>query len=465
MQATPDDNPLLGLALFRRIWGLAWPLIVANAMELVVGLIDLWLVRDFGPAATAAVGLGRQVIFLVEALAVTITSGALTLISQGVGARNRSSSSKGPVGRHFDPDEVVRQSLGLAVLLGFPVTLAGYLLTGPLLAALQVTAETRTFGEPYLRIYFTGILFFWGYQVGAALFRGSGDVWTPLKIAAGVSLLQVALNYVFIHGAGPVPAFEVQGAALGAVLARVCGVLVFLILLLWGRSRVRLCLPAGGQGVDWALIRYLLSVGVPMALANVFRHGSRVVFLAIAGTSALGMSLQAAIGVALQVRLLGVLVALAFQTATATLVGQAVGRGDDVQAEATGRRSVQLLALVMGTISAGLMLVSEPLAELFIDAPEVATLAAQVMRWFAVAQFFSALSIGTQGALLGAGDTLPALRYTIVSEWCLMLPVAYLLVRLDGEPDGLLAVWVMAPALTLVLMLRRWHSGCWKRVP
>src|SRR5207237_914106 len=91
-------------------------------------------------------------------------------------------------------------------------------------------------------------------------------------------------------------------------------------------------------GFDWPLIGYLVRVGVPMALANMFRHGSRVVFLAIAG-SALGVSLQAAVGLALQVRLLGILVALAFQTAAATLVGQAVGRGDYPQAEMLGRRS------------------------------------------------------------------------------------------------------------------------------
>src|SRR5262245_4458897 len=66
-----DSNSLFdpaGRQLFRRIWGLTWPLIVANALELTVGLIDLWLVRPFGPAATAAIGVGRQVTFLVEAM-------------------------------------------------------------------------------------------------------------------------------------------------------------------------------------------------------------------------------------------------------------------------------------------------------------------------------------------------------------------------------------------------------------
>ncbi|MBI1916811.1 MAG: MATE family efflux transporter [Planctomycetes bacterium] len=498
-----------GHQLSRGIWSLTWPLMVANALELAVGLIDLWLVRPFGPAATAAIGVGRQVTFLVEAVAVAITAGVITLVSQGMAARCRpvpsapgpsrdsplilpSPPSDGGEGRVrggstvpiVDPDKVVRQSVGLVLLIGLPTTLLGYWLSEPLLVCLQAGAETRAYGAPYLQVYFAGLLFTWGSLVSAALFRGTGDVWMPLKVALGVSLFQVVLDYVFIYGAGPLPAFEVQGAAMGAVCARGCGTVVFLFLLLRGTGplRLRWSSPVGpasragpggevpraerdlpsSRGLDWKLIGSLLRIGVPMALANLLRHGSRVVFLAIAGASALGVSLQAAVGVALQVRLISILVALAFQTASATLVGQAIGRDDFHQAEVLGRRSVQLLALLMGFISGMLLVLADPLAALFLIAPEGSGLGARVLRWFAVAQFFSATSIGIQGVLLGAGDTRPALRYTLVSEWCLLLPLSYCLVVLDWVPDGLLAAWVLAPALTLALMQRRFRSGRWK---
>lgn len=458
--------------LGQRIWSLTWPLMVANALELAVGLIDLWLVRPFGPSATAAIGIGRQVTFLVEAIAGAITSGALTLVSQGMGARSIAdcrlriaglSEQSAICNPQAALDKVVRQSVGLGLLIGLPATLAGYWLSGLVLVLLQANDGTRAYGEPYLQVYFAGLLFTWGNLVGAALFRGAGDVWTPLKLALGVSLLQVVLNYLLIYGAGPLPAFAVQGAAMGAVAARAGGLLAFLFLLLRGTGPLRLRWSLG-LGFDWKLLGALLRIGVPVALANVIRHGSRVVFMGIAGASTLGVSLQAAVGIALQVRLVGVLVALAFQTASATLVGQALGRDDSHQAEVLGRRSVQLLALLMGLLAGILLVLAEPLAGLFLAAPEGAGLGSKVLRWFAVALFFSALSIGTQGVLLGAGDTLPALRYTLVSEWGLLLPLAYLMIVLDWVPDGLLAAWVLAPALTLALMLRRFRSGRWKRL-
>jgi Na+-driven multidrug efflux pump len=122
------------------------------------------------------------------------------------------------------------------------------------------------------------------------------------------------------------------------------------------------------------------------------------------------------------------------------------------------RRSLQLLGLLMGLLMGIILVLADPLAELFLAGGE--PLGASVLRWFAVAQLFSALSIGMQGALMGAGDTAPALRYTLISEWGVMLPLAYLFSLTSwGFPESLLACWTLAPALTLVFMWRRWRSG------
>ncbi len=442
---TPID-----LSLFRRIWSLTWPMIVANALELTVGLVDFLLVRPFGPAATAAIGVSRQVTFVVEAAAGAITVGVLTLVSQA-GARSNHVKA------------VVLQSIRCVLLLALPISVAGFVFSGHLLVALQVSDETLAWGDPYLRVYFAGLVFSWGILVGMALCRGAGDVWTPLKLTVGVSVLHVGLSYMFIYGAGPIPAFEVRGAALGMFVARFCGVLAYLVILRRVGQVANLPAPQEAGWQPAPRIRSILRIGVPMALANVLRHGSRLVFLAIVGASALGVSFQAAVGLGMQLRLLGVLIALAFQTGTASLVGQAIGKGDREHADLVGRRSVQLLGVLMAMLMGVILVVAEPLAGLFIDSAAGAHLGAQVLRWFAVAQLFSALSIGLQGALMGAGDTVPALRYTLISEWGLMLPLAYLfLVTGWGFPESLLAVWALTPLLTLVFMWRRWRGGRWK---
>ncbi len=449
--------------LFRRIWRMTWPMVVYNLLEMTVGLVDFLMVRPLGSPATAAIGLSRQVTFIIEVAVLAISTGAITLVSQAVGSGERGRAA-----------EVVRQSFRLAVLFAVPTSLLGIAITRPMLTGMNAAPETLAHGVGYLHVYFAGIVFLWGNLVGTAVFRGAGNPWTPLKLALGVNLANVVLNYVFIFGAGPVPAFEVQGAAIGTVIARAGGALACLGLLMAGASGIRLRAtnsdgdgqPVGWWSWNWVLTGRILRIGAPMALAGLLRGGSRLVFLAIIGAGATGVLFHAAVGVGIQLRLIACLPALAFQAAAASLVGQAIGRGDYDEAEALGRRSVLMLATIMAVVSGVMLVFAGPLAALFLDSPETVELGTTVLRWFAVAQFFSALSIATQGALVGAGDTAPAMRYTFFCQWVVMLPLAYLLVVVAGWAlHGPLAAWTLAPMISLLLIWRRLQSGRWKQVP
>ena len=446
------SDPAAESVLFRRIWALAWPTLLYNVLELSLGVADLLMVRGLGHEATAAIGLTRQIAFLLEASALAVATGVIALVSQGAGAGDRR-----------QVEGVMHQGTRLVLLLSPPITLLGYLASRPLLVAMQADDVALTHAVPYLHIYFLGTVFLWGTVIPAAIFRGTGDAKTPLKLATVVAVLNVPLNYLFIFGAGPLAPMGVAGAAVGTVVARAIGAGLYLALLArgtrHGRVRFRPLL-----GLDWPLIRRMLRVGMPPALAGVARNGARVVYLGLLGAGALGASMHAAAGVGLQVRLVSVLPALAFQIATATLVGQAIGSGRLDRAEALGRRSVQLLSLIMAGVVALTFAFARPLAALFIADAEVVPLAATVLRWFAVGQFFSSVSICVQGALTGAGDTRPILTYTLITQWGLLLSLTFLaLVGFGWEPEGPLLAWVVAPFVQLVLMQRLFRSGRWKQ--
>ncbi len=438
-------------AAFRLVWSLAWPVVLHSLLVLTLGLADLIMVRPLGLEATSAIGLVRQVTFLVEGVIVALATGVMVQVSQGLGRGDRE-RVRG----------AVRQAIYLALFLCVPIALVGYFLSRPLMTALHAGPRALEHGVLYLEVYFAGIVFLWIQLFSTAIFRGAGDTRTPLKVAVVVSVLNVVLNFVFIYGVGPVPAFEVRGAAMGTVGAWGCGALAHIGLLLRGTSREELRLIPG-WGLDPSMIWRMLRVGTPSVLAGLFRNSARLVFLALVGSTVMGLSLHAAVGVAMQMRLLSVLPAVAFQVSSAALVGQAIGRNDYAEAEAVGKQSTVLLSLIMLGVVGPILVLAGPIAGFFIDDPSVADLCARVLRWFAVAQLFSALSICLQGALNGAGDTKPAMRYMLVTQWGVMLPVAYAFSAHAGWiPGGLLLAWVLAPVLSFALTLRRFCGGRWK---
>ena len=66
-------------------------------------------------------------------------------------------------------------------------------------------------------------MFAWTATLATAFFRSIDDAITPLKVAMAVVCINVPLNYLLIHGAGPIPALGVEGAAWGTVLAEGIG--------------------------------------------------------------------------------------------------------------------------------------------------------------------------------------------------------------------------------------------------
>jgi len=286
----------------------------------------------------------------------------------------------------------------------------------------------------------------------------------PLKIAAGMTLVNIPLNYIFIHGAGPVPSFEVQGAAMGTVLARAMGSVIFLMLLLRGSTHIRLRLVSFAK-MSFVRLRSILAVGMPIVSAGLLRNTARIAFLAVVGFSAYKASLHAAVGVGMQVRLIAVLPALAFQVATASLVGEAIGKRNLVEAEALAKNSLRLMGALMGVVTGLMIVFSAALASAFISDPEVAAMGSTVIRWFAIGQFFSALAISVQGSLSGAGDTSPIMRYMVISQWVFLVPAAYISLQFESlDPTGPLAAWAVSSAIAFLLLYFRLRSGYWKSI-
>ena len=73
-------------------------------------------------------------------------------------------------------------------------------------------------------------------------------------------------------------------------------------------------------------------------------------------------------------------------------------------------------------------------------------------------------AITSGGGLRGAGDTLPGLYYTLIAQWLIRLPVAYLLAfTLGYDIIGIWAALVIFSALQGALTVWKFGKGEWKQ--
>ena len=443
--------------LLARVWQLAWPTVVYSLLQTLVGLVDIYMVgrlRPEGTEAIAAVGFSQQVLMLIMIGALGVNTGTITLVAQFVGADRRDQAGR-----------VAGQALLSMFALGVAIGVPGLLWARQFLAFLGARGPALVQGTPYLRLMLVGSSLMMLNFAVAFIFRGAGNALTPLKIALGVNLINVVGNWLFIFGIGPFPRLGVAGAAVGTLLARAFGATVGIALLRTGWYRVRLRFGGGAGLVDFSHIRRILNIGLPAAAQGFFRNGARVLFFRIVASSALGTTAAAALTVGSRLRMLTIMPALAFRVAAAALVGQSIGAKDWEQAEGFGRETVKLCTTIMGPVVMLLFVIAPRVIAVFSEDAGVIDVGTTMLRFLVVGQFFSAVSIASSGGLAGAGDTRPPLYYTIIGQWMVMLPLAWLLMKKASlDPEGAWVAFAVAPVLQAALTLRRFRSGKWKHI-
>jgi putative MATE family efflux protein len=435
--------------LLRRLWSMSWPTVLYSLLESAVGLTDIFLASFMGDPAVAAIGFSQQIYLVLMIGTLSITTGTITLVSQSFGAR-----------RYETASSLASHSLYLSIYAGLAIGAAGVLLAPFSLALLGAEGEALREGAAYLRVLMGGVVFLLIDFSANGIFRALGDTVSPLKISAQINVLNVLFSYAFMFGPGPFPACGVMGAAIGTVIARAAGAAIAIRKLTKARRQVRVSMRIRQ---NTSMFRGILNIGLPSGFAGFFRNGARILFFHVLATTALGTAAAAVASIGFQIRMFAIMPALAFQVAAAALVGHAIGARKIGLAEAYGWTAVKYGVAAISLESLLVFLFPGWIVGWFTDSAEIVAMGRTALRLIALEQLCSCASIIASGVLSGAGDTRPAMRYTIFSQWMLMLPVAYALAHYTPlGVDGAWMAWGFAPALQAYLTLRRFIRGHWK---
>lgn len=443
----PAIHPSAGSV--NRVWLLAYPIILANMSETLLGVVDTYMVGQLGVAEIGAVGLGSMLAWLFYLPVLGLAMGLNTFVAQSYGAGSRK-----------DCGYLTWQGLYMAVasgaliLLVIPFVPMLFEIAGP-------SAEVRRLGVTYLQWRLIDGPAFMVAMTAASFFRGIGDTKTPMKIGIAVNIINVILNYGLIYGHFGLPRLEVQGSAMGSAIAGILGGGLYLVLFLSRRLR-----PYANRTVPrfrWQDQVRLFRVGAPIGLQRFLDIGSFVIFAAIIGR--LGNAQLAANQIAIQLMSISYMIGLGIGMAASTLVGQYIGAKRIELAERSAYSALKLAMGIMVFVGLTFLLFPEPLVALFNADPAVIRYGRQGLLYAALFQAFDALAVIFIGALRGAGDTRWSAVAAFIGAWVIFLPLTYLLAFiLDLNFWG---AWLSATIYICLLGIAcvyRFRQGAWKKM-
>ncbi len=443
----------LYLPVINDVWKLALPVIFTNLLQTLVNVVDVFMVGRLGPLEVAALGMSQTIRLLVLVAVLSVTAGSMSLAAQAVGRRDKDAL-----------DLVTRQSLLLALFLGLALSVFGLLFSKPILMFLAGGSDpmVTTHGLSYLNIFFlAGVFLTLNFAINA-LMQGAGDTVTPLVLVGLINVLNILLNYVLIFGPGPFPALGLQGAALGTLVARGLGAGLGLGLFYSGRNIIKL--TGFNYRPQWQYFKTILSIGIPSGLQGIARNMTQVFVLRFVTATSAGAYGAAALAIGSQIESLASMPVLGINVAATALVGKSIGAWQVEEAKLRGNIAIAFGLVVMLVLSLPLIFFAPQLILFFEPGahPIIQEAGKSYLQINGLSYLFLAIAMVTNGALRGAGDTLPGLLGTLLGRWLVTVPLAYVLaLPLGWGVNGIWLAMAVGNVIQGVFVLVRWWRERW----
>ncbi len=376
-----DSHPFLR-APHRTMLALSAPVLVSLIAEPLTGLADTAFVARLGSGPLAALGVGT-----------VLLSGVFWIFNfLGIGTQTEVARTTG-AGRPERAREIAGLALVLSAAAGAGLLILGAAAAVPLAGAMGAEGEVQAGVVIYLRIRLLAAPAMLITTAAFGALRGLQDMMTPLRIAVGLNLMNVALDPLLIFGAGPIPAMGIAGAAWATAASQWAGAA-------WSLASVRrrLGFPARLSGADAHL---LLVVGRDLF----FRTGLLTAFLVLGTRAATRIGAEA--GAAHQaIRQVWVFTALALDAFAATaqsLVGYFCGAGRIAAARHVARVACAWSVAAGVLLAAAMLLGEQAVARLLVPAGAL-PLFGTAWTVAALSQPLNAVSFATDGVHWGTGD-------------------------------------------------------------
>ena len=394
----------------RATFRLAWPLALANLLQMLVHAVDVVFVARLGERELAASALAIALFGLLMWALSGLTGIVAALIAEELGRR-----------RHAVRE--VRRSVRMGLWLAVASGLAGMALCWQGEAFMRLTGQPEALASragDFLRV----IMFAMVPMIAANVLRSFVSALGRPIFATAITFValfaSLLFNYAFVFGNLGAPALGLEGSALASVLTALVQFASYVIAIRADRRLRRYRIFGNWWRPEWSRLRELLRLGSPVMMIIIAEAGlfSGAAFLMgrIGGAELAGHT------VALQLAALAFQIPFGIGQAATIRVGYHFGAQDRAAVGRAGWTGIVMGGGFMVLTAAAMLFAPLLLLRIYIDpaAPANAAMAAFAVQYMAVAaafQLFDGIQAVAAGALRGLQDTKLPMLIAIFSYW------------------------------------------------
>jgi putative MATE family efflux protein len=433
---------LVSDSLRATILRVAIPAVASSLLMTLFSSVDaFWVGTKIGAAGLAAVSTSLFWIWMIISLAEMIGVGLTAVAARRYGEQ-----------RALEASRLAGDSLIFGILLGSVVAFVGSQNLNALFRIMGTPPEVTALGAAYLKTYLYGTPLIYGFFAVDAAFRASGDTRTPFVLLLASVAITLVLDPVLMLGLGPFPRLGIAGAAIATITTRGAACVMGLTIAA-RRGLLRI-----GR-IQLESIVAVCRVGLPTAVTG--STFSLIYIILTRTTTRFGTPALAALGIGHRVESWLFMIGVGFGAATAAIVGQNLGAGRSDRAERAGWMATGFCTM-LGVVAFSLELtMPRQFASLFTNDLVVIAEAAKYLRIVAISQLAVCAEIVLEGALGGAGDTVPPMIASTALT-ASRIPLAAWAANRWGSAGIWWVISVTAIGRGLA-MAGLWRWGRWKR--
>ena len=428
------------------LWRFTIPLFVSVVFQQMYNMADSAIAGKFaGESALAAVGASYPITMIFMAVALGSNVGCSVVISRYFGG-----------GQYRKMKTAITTTLIVSAVLAAVLTVAGLLLSAPLMRLIRTPADIFNQGNLYLKIYIAGLLFLFLYNVCTGIFTSLGDSRTPLYFLIGSSLGNIGLDLLFVAVFG----LGVAGVAWATFIAQGIACILAAATLY---KRVRGIATPGSRPVLYshAMFKRICYIAIPSILQQSFVSVGNLFIQGL--VNSFGSDVLAGYSAAVKLNNFAITSFSTMSNGISSFTAQNLGVGNIERVKKgfrVGCRMVWGIAIpfILLYFFCGFYIMN-----LFLQNPQGQAMSVGILYLQILSPFYLAIPIKlvADGVLRGGGAMLSFMVSTF-SDLILRVVLAFVFSGLWGSM-GIWIAWPVGWVISMIMSLVFYYKGNWKR--